>query len=147
MRLRESAGNGLSDRPSRDLSRHVVDRALWERQLLIRLQRVAGHLTFGEIGTMTGVHPETVRRYMTHGRPTAFFIAAIAKALRTPLEWLLHGQASDEPFRDGTLQQSGTDRAENELSTGSGNGVLEVHTPRRRVKSGGGRTVKSIRSR
>jgi len=114
------------------------------------MQRVAGHLNFAEIGNLTGVHPETVRRYMTHGRPTAFFVAAIAKALATPLEWLLHGLvggvASEDVPQNGVAKQRLPDRVQNQPGAVNG-GILEVQTPRRRATTGGGRTVKPARSR
>jgi hypothetical protein len=66
-------------------------RAAWERQLLARLKWAAKSVTLREIGDRTGVHPETVRRYLSQGRPTAYFVAAFSRTMGLSLEWLLYG--------------------------------------------------------
>ena len=66
-------------------------RPAWERQLLARIKWAAGSVTIKEIGDRTGVHPETVRRYLANGRPTAYFVAAFCRTMGMPLEWLLYG--------------------------------------------------------
>ncbi len=77
----------------------ALERALWESQLLGRLRVAAGNRKLSTIAALTGVHPETVRRYMTYGRPSLYFVVAMSRALEVPLDWLIHGtvEVEDDP--------------------------------------------------
>lgn len=61
----------------------------WDHSLLTRVQQVVANYTCREIAERTGVHPETVRRYVTIGRPSAFFVAALCRAFSVYPSWLL----------------------------------------------------------
>lgn len=61
----------------------------WDHSLLARVQQVVASYTCREIAEKTGVHPETVRRYVTVGRPSAFFVAALCRAFSVYPSWLL----------------------------------------------------------
>ena len=68
--------------------------------MLARMQRAAEDLSFREVADLTRVYPETARRYLTRGRPTAYFVAAFCRALGLSPTWLLYGQATmREPGR------------------------------------------------
>ncbi|MBX3376792.1 MAG: hypothetical protein KF678_07295 [Phycisphaeraceae bacterium] len=72
-------------------------RRIWEAQVLARLQQTAGHHSFSRISTLTGVHAESVRRYLTRGRPSAYFIAAFCRGFRVSPDWILNGDDTDQP--------------------------------------------------
>ena len=67
-------------------------RNMWDEALLARMKRVVGGTTRRTIAERTGVHPETVRRYLNDGRPSAFFIAALCRAYDMAPGWLLLGE-------------------------------------------------------
>lgn len=79
----QRGGGGRGQRPPRDA---------WEEAVLERLQHITQGLTYRDISRLTSVHPETVRRYLVHGRPTAFFIAAICRSLGISALWVLYGE-------------------------------------------------------
>lgn len=70
----------------------------FERALLGRVQSVVAHLTCREIAELTGVHPDTTRRFVTAGPPSIFFLAAVCRACSVDPSWML-GVA--EPGRAG----------------------------------------------
>lgn len=70
----------------------------FEESLLGRIQSVVSHLTCREIAEATGVHPETVRRYVTKDPPTMFFVAALCRAFKVYPSWLL-GLAEPRPAK------------------------------------------------
>lgn len=87
--------------------------------MLARLQQTVGHLTFSQIAGLTGVHPETVRRYMTRGRPPAYFVASICKMLGVSLEWLMNGSTNGgDQAQTGLTLNSRRGRAPSGLSEG-----------------------------
>lgn len=71
-------------------------RRIWEAEVLARLQQTAGHHSFSRISALTGVHAESVRRYLTRGRPSAYFIAAFCRGFRVSPDWILNGDDSDQ---------------------------------------------------
>lgn len=61
--------------------------------MLTRARQVAGMRSYREVGEATGTAAETVRRYLTGGRPSARFIAALCDAYGVSTDWVLlnHG--------------------------------------------------------
>jgi transcriptional regulator with XRE-family HTH domain len=62
----------------------------------------AGRLTFSEIASLTGVHPENVRRYWNGDMPSTEFIAAFCRGLGISADWLILGRPpmmTTEAFR------------------------------------------------
>lgn len=57
-----------------------------------RLQLAAGDLSYRQLGTLTGTHPETVRRYMQGHSPSASFLCELSEKLGISGEWLLSGR-------------------------------------------------------
>ncbi len=57
-----------------------------------RLLLAAGDLSYRQLGTLTGTHPETVRRYMQGHSPSASFLCELCLKLGISGEWLLSGQ-------------------------------------------------------
>ena len=57
-----------------------------------RLLLAAGHLTYAKLGAMTGVHPETVRRFMQGQTPKPEFLAELCLELGLNGDWLLTGR-------------------------------------------------------
>lgn len=68
-----------------------LHRNTWESEVLARIKDSIDGTRFSDIARETGVHPETVRRYLTRGRPSAFFIASLCRAYGLPVEWVLFG--------------------------------------------------------
>jgi hypothetical protein len=66
--------------------------ALWLTRLRARLNSETIHLTLREIGDRTATHPETVRRYLTNGTPSAMFLALFCRAFNLSAEWVLTGK-------------------------------------------------------
>ncbi len=62
-----------------------------------RLRMTAGKVSFRQIGSMTGTHPETVRRYMQGQAPSVAFVIRFAEAFEVGLEWLLTGRGLMRP--------------------------------------------------
>lgn len=79
-RRRGQRGRGGSSSPAQ---------RAFERALLERIQSVVGGVAYREIAEQTWVHPETVRRYVTQGRPSVFFVAAMCRAFCVSPSWLL----------------------------------------------------------
>lgn len=48
-------------------------------------------LRFVDISQITGVHPETVRRYLTRTSPSIEFVVTVARHFGVSLDWLLLG--------------------------------------------------------
>jgi hypothetical protein len=71
----------------------------WHRALAARLRLVAAGRTLREIAALTGSNWETARRYLHHGRASAYFLVRFAAAFAVPLEWLLTGRPPPEPPR------------------------------------------------
>jgi hypothetical protein len=57
-----------------------------------RLNSETMHLTLREIGDRTATHPETVRRYLTSGSPSAMFLALFCRAFGVSADWVLSGK-------------------------------------------------------
>jgi hypothetical protein len=57
-----------------------------------RLLVSAGHLTYAKLGAMTGVHPETVRRFMQGQTPKPEFLAELCREMGLNGDWLLTGR-------------------------------------------------------
>lgn len=57
-----------------------------------RLREVLKDLTCREAGEMTGVHPESVRRYLQGRAPNADFLLSLCMAMGLNGHWLLTGQ-------------------------------------------------------
>lgn len=57
-----------------------------------RLLLAAGNLTYANLGGMTGVHPETVRRFMQGQTPKPEFLAELTRELGLNGDWLLTGR-------------------------------------------------------
>jgi hypothetical protein len=70
--------------PPSDLSAFDID-------LLNRLKEVAGHFTYSEISRQTGIHRESCRRYLVHGKPTMEFLAVLCQSMGISAHWLLLG--------------------------------------------------------
>jgi hypothetical protein len=66
-------------------------RKLWESEVLSRLQAAAGPRKFSALAAATDCHPETVRRYLRKGRPSAYFVARVCRGLGISPEWMLWG--------------------------------------------------------
>lgn len=64
-----------------------------------RLLQVAGHLTFAQLGSITGSHPETVRRFMRGQTPKPEFLAALCTELGINGDWLLAGRGQVQAAR------------------------------------------------
>lgn len=56
-----------------------------------RLAQAVGDRTYRAVSELTGAHPETVRRYLQGGPPSAEFLAALCAALEINGHWLLLG--------------------------------------------------------
>lgn len=69
----------------------------WERELHVRVKQAVDGISFSRLASLTGVHPETVRRYITRGRPSAYFVAALCQGLGLSPEWLLQGGTANKP--------------------------------------------------
>ncbi|MCB9845677.1 MAG: hypothetical protein H6811_06805 [Phycisphaeraceae bacterium] len=67
-----------------------------------RLHAVLSARNLREIAAITGVHHETVRRYLLGHSPSAAFLTAVCTQLRVNGHWLLTGQGpislDDAPF-------------------------------------------------
>lgn len=64
----------------------------WLENLLRRLNEVVGTASTVEIEKKTGVHRESVRRYVKHGPPSAEFVKAICDSYKVSADWLLLGR-------------------------------------------------------
>jgi len=67
-------------------------RRFWESQMLARLRQAAEHYSYARISAQTGVHAESVRRYLTKGRPSAYFIAEFCRSFGVSPSWILTGE-------------------------------------------------------
>ncbi len=63
-----------------------------ESTLHERLTLVAGKRTYRALGDVTGIHPETVRRYMQGQAPSIEFVSRLCGALKLNPEWILLGK-------------------------------------------------------
>ncbi len=68
------------------------DGAMTRSELHDRLASATGRRSYRELGDMTGVHPETVRRYMQGQSPSVEFLTALCAALGLSGTWLLTGE-------------------------------------------------------
>lgn len=122
------------------VQRRILERALWESQLLGRLRAAAGNHKFCTLAEMTGVHAETVRRYMTYGRPSLFFVVAMSQALNVPLEWLIHGTLEEDvdpaPARSARNGTASSERPSLRITTPSSSGSRVAATVRTRKMLG-----------
>ena len=63
-----------------------------ESTLHERLALAAGKRTYRALGDLTGIHPETVRRYMQGQAPSIEFVSRLCAALKLNPEWVLLGK-------------------------------------------------------
>lgn len=61
-------------------------------QLRERIRIVAGGDSCRDIGDRTNTHPETVRRYLSSGTPSADFVRSVADLYGVSADWLLSGR-------------------------------------------------------
>lgn len=73
-----------------------TNRTTWNLALASRLKQTAGQITFRQIARATGTNPETTRRYMRSGCPSAQFIARFAEAFQVSTDWLLLGAKASQ---------------------------------------------------
>lgn len=73
-----------------------TNRTTWNLALATRLKQTAGGVTFRQIARLTGTNPETTRRYMRSGCPSAQFVARFAEAFQVSTDWLLLGVKSSQ---------------------------------------------------
>ncbi len=57
-----------------------------------RLRQAIGTRSYREVGELTKVHAETVRRYMTGQTPSTEFVIEVAEATGVNVGWLLTGE-------------------------------------------------------
>lgn len=67
-----------------------------DRAILERMRRVVGGLSNREIGERTRTNPETVRRYLTRGRPSLDFFIELCTTLGIEYKWLVDGTGPDQ---------------------------------------------------
>jgi len=80
-------------------------RRTWEAQMLARLRLAAENYSYARISSQTGVHAESVRRYLTKGRPSAYFIAAFCQSFGVSPSWILSGEEAANPRQiTGTIE-------------------------------------------
>jgi transcriptional regulator with XRE-family HTH domain len=128
-----------------------TNRTTWNLALAVRLKQTAGQVTFRQIARVTGTNPETTRRYMRSGCPSAQFIARFAEAFRVSTDWLLLGVRSSQieaaPLKSKGEAGSAVESLKEvvaragERSRSARRGVLSRPTRAapRRAASGGGR--------
>ncbi len=63
-----------------------------ESTLHERLMLVVGTRTYRALGDLTGIHPETVRRYMQGQAPSIEFVSRLCASMRLNPEWMLLGK-------------------------------------------------------
>lgn len=63
-----------------------------ESTLHERMTLVAGSRTYRALGDLTGIHPETVRRYMQGQAPSIEFVSRLCGAMKLNPEWMLLGK-------------------------------------------------------
>ena len=64
----------------------------WLLGLLLRLDEVVGQESVNQISDKTGVHWESIRRYLKHGPASAEFIKAVCEEYKVSADWLLVGR-------------------------------------------------------
>lgn len=62
-----------------------------ENGLHERLEAAVDGRSYRQLSDLTGIHPETVRRYMQGQAPSAEFLAGLCSSLGLSAEWLLLG--------------------------------------------------------
>ncbi len=88
-----------------------VSRAAAPEDVAARMQEACGELSFSEIARRTGSNRETVRRYMTQGKPTVAFVAAICEHFGISPTWLILGRG---PKFDHTLAERAAPRSKHD---------------------------------
>ena len=112
-----------------------------EGSLHDRLSAAAGELTYRAISDMTGVHAETVRRYMQGQSPSIEFVAKLCGALGISGEWMLTGKG---PMREADTRSHALREANPVELLSAMAGRIEVLSERvERLEA----TVESIASR
>ena len=56
-----------------------------------RLVAVVGNRTYRELSQLTGIHHETVRRFLSGQAPSAEFLHALCRTMKVNAHWLLMG--------------------------------------------------------
>lgn len=75
-----------------------------EAQLVARLRQVCAPHTFGTLQQTTGIHRETVRRYIRgESRVSALFVSRIVQKLGVSADWLLTGKGTSADAEDTEL--------------------------------------------
>jgi hypothetical protein len=70
---------------------------LWHRLMLARARQATGMRSYREVGQATGTPAETARRYLTVGKPTARFVAALCDAFGVSADWILLNRGAGPP--------------------------------------------------
>ena len=84
-----------------------------------RLRIAAGTRSYRQMGDLTGMNHETVRRYMLGHAPSAEFLAATCDALEINAQWLLVGSG---PMRKSEIRSHALGEAKvSELLTAMSN--------------------------
>ncbi len=78
-------------------------------ELQSRLASAVGSRTCREIGELTGVHAESVRRYLQGRSPSAEFLVELCRSLKLNGHWLLTGEG---PMFAGEITPRALDSAE-----------------------------------
>ncbi len=83
---------------------------MMENGLHERLKIAAGERTYRELGSLTGIHAESVRRYMQGQSPSVEFLTGLCASLGINGDWLLTGEGpmQQSEIRDHALRKAGT---------------------------------------
>ena len=81
-----------------------------ENGLHERIRIAVGERTYREIGSLTGTHAESVRRYMQGQSPSVEFLTGLCASLGINGDWLLTGEGpmQQSEIRDHALRKAGT---------------------------------------
>ncbi len=79
-----------------------------ENGLHERLEAAVDGRSYRQLSDITGIHPETVRRYMQGQAPSAEFLAGLCSSLGLSAEWLLlgHGPMLSDEIRGHALGEA-----------------------------------------
>ena len=80
-------------------------------EVALRIQQYLGGKTAREIAEDTGVHPETVRRYLTGMPPSLEFVIALGRKYNLSLNWLLLGVGTIHLSDQATSLDSASSRS------------------------------------
>lgn len=77
--------------------------------MIDRLSAAAGNRSYRHLSDLTGIHPETVRRYMQGHAPSADFLATMCRGLGINGDWLLTGRG---PMKNADLRSQALQEAD-----------------------------------